>query len=181
MLILQSDLLIVLLLNSPNLEAYFLVVKVLSVFAFISSINLPRIFSLFLADPSSDSFLRPLRNYRLKAKALPVLALSCSFLYLILMEKLSFDSLIIMVILSIALHLRIMSDLYSCILQASGRVRELSTYLPFQFIVTVFTGYIFGNFFGSVGVALAQLFGFSLIAYPWLRNKFNSLLEINSQ
>jgi hypothetical protein len=176
MLTLQSDMVIVLLLKSPNLTSYFLVVKILSVFAFLSSISLPRVFSAFAEDPASDSMAMLLRGYSLKSKIFPFLAFGCTMLYLYMMKQVSPAAVLVAFTLSAVLYLRIMTDLFSCVLQASGRVRELASYLPFQLVVTVVCGVFLGKQINSVGVAFAQLAGFSLIAYPWLSRKFKSLL-----
>ncbi len=180
MLTLQSDLIIVLILKSQNLSAYFLVVKVISVFAFLSSISLPRVFSIFAENSASDSSLIAFRRYNVKSWIFPLLSFPCAISYLYFMGFLSTEALVIAFILSIVLYLRIMTDFFSCALQAKGRVRELTTYLPFQFAATVAFGIFLGGLMNSVGVAFAQLAGFSLIAYPWLRRKFNSVLPANS-
>ena len=172
MLTLQADSITIIFLDPSGLASYFVAVKIISLFAFFSSLELPRIFSIVAEHGIGSIVYSSFSRYSILSKLLPLISLLCIVLYLGQIKLLSYSSVLSALLLSLALSLRIMTDLYSCVLQSLEMSRSLIIYLPFQAVLTVLFSVILGHLYGSVGVALAQFLGFGLVAYPWLRRLF---------
>jgi O-antigen/teichoic acid export membrane protein len=177
MLTLQADSIIIIFLDPSGLSSYFLAAKIVSVFAFFSSLGLPRVFSSVAENGVASVISSQLSKYSALSWAVPIISFLSTVCYLSWAGLLSANAAFVAILLSLTLSLRILTDLYSCVLQSVGLSRELILYLPAQAILTVVLGFLLGRFYGSIGVAVSQFAGFALVAYPWLRSVFRKKLS----
>lgn len=176
LLTLQADSIIIIFVDPSGLSSYFLAAKIVSVFAFFTSLGLPRVFSSVAEKGGAPVISSSLAKYLFLSRAVPVISFLSTLCYLSWADILSANGVFVAILLSLTLGLRILTDLYSCILQSVGLSRELILYLPAQAILTVVLGFVLGRFYGSIGVAVSQFAGFALVAYPWLRSVFRKRL-----